>query len=59
MSEVNASFHLIIQSELDEENARVVMTTHQISELQLRAILAGIADLEEISVLAAYKILEN
>ncbi|KRL05752.1 homoserine dehydrogenase [Liquorilactobacillus oeni] len=57
MSEINASFHLIIQTELDEENARVVMTTHQVSESQLDAILNGISKLKEISVIAAYKIL--
>lgn len=57
MTELNASFHLIIQSEYDEVNARVVMTTHQMSEQQIKEIIEGIDNLEEIEVIASYRIL--
>lgn len=59
MTELNASFHLIIQSEYDDVNARVVMTTHEMSEQQIKEIIEGIDNLEEIEVIASYRILSE
>lgn len=57
MTKLNASFHLIIQSEYDDTYARVVMTTHEMSQKQIKEIIIGIEDLENINVIASYKIL--
>ncbi|MFT9373639.1 homoserine dehydrogenase [Liquorilactobacillus hordei] len=59
MTELNASFHLIIQSEYDDVNARVVMTTHKMSEQQIKEIIKEIDNLEEIEVIASYRILSE
>jgi homoserine dehydrogenase len=57
MSEAQASFHLIIQSELDDQHARIVMTTHQMSEAQRNQVVAAFGALKDVEVVAAYKVL--
>lgn len=57
MAQANASFHLIIQSELDEQNARIVMTTHEMSEAQANQVVKDLSALADVEVIAAYKVL--
>lgn len=59
MTKANASFHLIIQTELDEDNARVVMTTHKMSEAQENQVVKALRSLDGVEVIAAYKVLPN
>ena len=57
MTKAQASFKLITQTELDEENARVAMVTHEMSEAQLTEIKGALANLDTIEVISAYKVL--
>ncbi|WP_311406655.1 homoserine dehydrogenase [Liquorilactobacillus uvarum] len=59
MTSVKASFHLILQTEIDDNYARVVMTTHEMSEAQLKEIISAIAELNDIDVIASYKVLPD
>ena len=57
MTEYDASFRLITQTQMNDRFARVSMVTHEMSESQLNHIVEKLNELEEISVLAAYKVL--
>lgn len=57
MTEYDASFRLITQTQMNDRFARVSMVTHEMSESQLNHVVEKLNELEEISVIAAYKVL--
>lgn len=59
MTKVQASFRLILQKELEKGYASVVMTTHEISEVQLNQIIKEVNEIPGVQVDTSYKVLDK
>ncbi|KRK99664.1 homoserine dehydrogenase [Secundilactobacillus odoratitofui DSM 19909 = JCM 15043] len=57
MTQIGASFSQIVQTKNDDQSARVVIITHEMSKAQLHDLKAQLNDVETISLLSAYKVL--
>lgn len=59
MTKIGASFSQIVQTKQDDQSARVVIITHDMSKDQLAQLIAQIAEFKSIDLVAAYKVLGN
>jgi len=59
MTKAQVSFSRIIQNQLGDGNARVVIITHEMNDQQLADITAAIAGQANMQLLASYKVLKN
>lgn len=59
MTRAEVSFSQIIQNQLGDGNARVVIITHAMNDQQLADITREIGEQENMQLLASYKVLKN
>lgn len=57
MTKIGASFSQIVQTKNDDQTARVVIITHEMSKAQLANLKKQLAAVETISLLGSYKVL--
>lgn len=57
MTQIGASFSRIVQTKNDDQTARVVIITHEMSKSQLHDLKAHLNKINTMSLLAAYKVL--
>lgn len=57
MTQIGASFSQIVQTKNDDQTARVVIITHEMSKAQLSDLKTSLSQINTISLLAAYKVL--
>lgn len=57
MTQIGASFSQIVQTKNDDQSARVVIITHDMSKAQLTELTRQLDDVETISLLGAFKVL--
>lgn len=59
MSDIHASFNQIVQTRTNEEYARVVVITHEMSRSQLQQLTEALKSVDSINLKAAYKVINN
>ncbi|KRM13018.1 homoserine dehydrogenase [Paucilactobacillus suebicus] len=59
MTKIGASFSQIVQTRNDNDSARVVIITHDMSKTQLAQLKEELDQKDSIDLLAAYKVLSN
>jgi Homoserine dehydrogenase len=57
MTQIGASFSQIVQTKNDDQTARVVIITHEMSKAQLNDLKTYLSKVNTMSLLAAYKVL--
>lgn len=57
MTQIGASFSQIVQTKNDDQTARVVIITHEMSKAQLNDLKTHLSKVNTMSLLAAYKVL--
>ncbi|MCH5462880.1 homoserine dehydrogenase [Lactobacillus sp. LC28-10] len=57
MTQIGASFSQIVQTKNDDQTARVVIITHEMSKKQLNDLKSHLSKINTMSLLAAYKVL--
>ncbi|WP_203651977.1 homoserine dehydrogenase [Secundilactobacillus yichangensis] len=57
MTQIGASFSQIVQTKNDDQTARVVIITHDMSKAQLHDLKTYLSKINTMSLLAAYKVL--
>lgn len=57
MTQIGASFSQIVQTKNDDQTARVVIITHEMSKAQLNDLKTHLSKINTMSLLAAYKVL--
>ena len=58
MTENQASFNLLTQTELPNQRARIMLVTHEMSRQQLKDIKQALQAVPELTIEAAYKVLK-
>ncbi len=58
MTQIGASFSQIVQTKNDDQSARVVIITHDMSKAQLHDLKEQLEAIDTITLLSAYKVLK-
>lgn len=58
MTENQASFNLLTQTELPDQRARIMLVTHEMSRQQLKKIKEALQEVADLEIKAAYKVLK-
>lgn len=56
MTQIGASFSQIVQTKNDDQSARVVIITHDMSKAQLHDLKEQLEAIDTITLLSAYKV---